>query len=372
MSIKNLLLQKRFQLSNESNEIGLAVTGNCFQSKEVCLSTIHLQNRTYYDVKLHVLKDLLIDVIVGQDILRLHDHVLFNFGGPRPSLCINALKCIKTNVVPQLFEHLASDCKPIIMKLRKHSLENKKFIADTIKNDLKKGIIEPSSSLWRAQVLVVTGNNYKKRMCIDYGEATNKYTLLDGYPLPNMQNLENKVAQYLHFSTSDLKSAYHQVKIPIEDRPYTAFEANGKLFQSKIISFGLTNAVPWFQRIIDDITERNNCKGTFAYLDNITTCGKTKEERDANFQQFLEAAAKHNLTFNKRTYSSDCISLLGYQIHDLALCPHPERVKSLFDMPVPKIKKELSRAIGLFAYYAKWLSHFSCKLKPPVESRTFP
>ena len=72
------------------------------------------------------------------------------------------------------------------------------------------------------------------------------------------------------------------------------------------------------QRVIDDIIERNNCKGTFAYLYNITICGKTKEEHDANLQQFLEAAAKHNLTFkkNKCTYSSDCISLLRYQIHD--------------------------------------------------------
>ena len=130
-------IANRFQLSNENNEIGLAVTGNCFQSKEVCSSTIRLQNRTYRDVKLHVLKDLLTDVIVGQDILRLYDHVRFNFGGPRLSLCINALKCIKTIVVPRLFEHLASDCKPTITKLRKHSLANKKFVAETIKNDLK-------------------------------------------------------------------------------------------------------------------------------------------------------------------------------------------------------------------------------------------
>ena len=97
-----------------------------------------------------------------------------------------------------------------------------------------------------------------------------------------MQNLVNKVAQYSYFSTLDLKSAYHQVEIPIEDRPYTAFEANGKLYQSKRILFGLTNAVSWFQRIIDDIIERNNCKGTFGYFDNITICAKTKKEHDAN------------------------------------------------------------------------------------------
>ena len=179
-----------------------------------------------------------------------------------------------------------------------------------------------------------------------------------------MQNLVNKVVQYSHFSTLDLKIAYHQVEIPIEDRPYTAFEANEKLYQSKRISFGLTNAVPWFQRIIDDIIKRNNCKGTFAYFDSITICGKTKEERDANLQHFLEAAAEHNLTFNKNkcTYSSDCILLLGYQIHDCTLCLDPERVKSLLDIPVPKSKNELSRAIGLFVYYAKWLPHISSRI----------
>ena len=169
-------IANKFQLSNE-NKIGLAVTGNCFQSKEICLPTIRWQNRTYRDVKLHVLKDLLTDVIVGQNILRLYDHVRFNFGGPRPLLSINALKCIKTNVVLRLFEHLASDCKPTITKSRKHFLANKKFIAETIKNDLKKGIIKPSSSPWRAQVLVVTGDNHKKRMCINYSETIDKYTL---------------------------------------------------------------------------------------------------------------------------------------------------------------------------------------------------
>ena len=72
------------------------------------------------------------------------------------------------------------------MKSCKHSLANEKFIAETIKNDLKEGIIEPSSSPWRAQVLIVIGDNYKKRMCIDYSENIDKYALLDGYPLPNM------------------------------------------------------------------------------------------------------------------------------------------------------------------------------------------
>ena len=62
---------------------------------------------------------------------------------------------------------------------------------------------------------------------------------------------------------------------------------------------------------------------------------------------------------------------MGYQIHDRTLRPDPERVKTLLDIPVPKSKKELSSAIGLFTYYGKWLPCFSCKVKPLVKSQTF-
>jgi len=42
----------------------------------------------------------------------------------------------------------------------------------------------------------------------------------------------NEIVQYRHFSTLDLKSAYHQGGLPVEDRPYTDFEASGKLYQA--------------------------------------------------------------------------------------------------------------------------------------------
>ena len=96
-----------------------------------------------------------------------------------------------------------------------------------------------------------------------------------------MQNLVNKIAHYSHFSTLDLKSAYHHVEIPIEDRPYTAFEANGKLYQSKRISFGLTNAVPWFQRIID-VKKHSHTSITSLFL------AKPKKNTMQIFSNFLK------------------------------------------------------------------------------------
>jgi len=63
------------------------------------------------------------------------------------------------------------------------------FISLEIKRLLSEGIIERSNSPWRAQVVVTTNENHKKRMCIDYSQTVNKVTLLDGYTLPRMQDI---------------------------------------------------------------------------------------------------------------------------------------------------------------------------------------
>ena len=57
------------------------------------------------------------------------------------------------------------------------------------------------------------------------------------------------------FSTVDLKSTYHQIPLLKEDRPSTAFEANGKLYQFCRLPFGVTNGVSFFQRTVDAVIE---------------------------------------------------------------------------------------------------------------------
>ena len=181
-----------------------------------------------------------------------------------------------------LFEHLAPECKPIATKSRRHSVYDEKFIHAEVQKLLKEEIIEPSKSPWRAQVLVTTNENHKRRMVVDYSQTINRYTYLDAYPLPRIDDLIQKVAQYKMFSTLDLKNAYHQISIRESDKKYTAFEASGNLYQFRRIPFGVTNGVACFQRTIDNIIKQEALKDTFAYVDNVTVCGRTSEEHDFN------------------------------------------------------------------------------------------
>ena len=162
------------------------------------------------------------------------------------------------------------------------------------------GVIELSTSPWRAQVVVVKSAvpSNKKRLCVDYSQTINQYTELDAYPLPRIDDMINNLAHYRVFSTFDLKSAYHQIPIKETDKHYTAFEANGNLYQFCRIPFGVTNGVAVFQRLMDKLVTDECLKDTFPYLDDITVAGRTQEEHDANVKAFYDVVHRHKLTLN--------------------------------------------------------------------------
>ena len=149
------------------------------------------------------------DAILGQDFMARHKNVKIHFGGEIPTLHLGPLQAIKTSTPVKLFEHLRENTQPVATKPRRYSQADTEFISSEVKRLLNDDLIEPNSSPWRAQPLVVTQVNHKKRMVIDYSQTVNKFTLLDAYPLPHMQDIVRRIAQYKVYSMLDLTSAYH-------------------------------------------------------------------------------------------------------------------------------------------------------------------
>ena len=230
-------------------------------------------------------------LILGQKFLRRHSEISLHYGGSDHLLRISlepqsVLNASAANLTPpRIFEFLATDCKPIAAKSRRYNQEDSDFIKSEVIRLLDAGIIEPAKSPWRAQVLVVNQSNGKKRLRVDYSVTINRYTYLDAYPLPSINEVINKVAQDTFYSSLDLKSAYHQVPLAPEERPMTAFEADGGLFQDCRLPFGVTNGVSAFQRVMDDFIKRHELKKVYAYLDDLTVTGATKEEHQRNLQR---------------------------------------------------------------------------------------
>ena len=229
-------------------------------------------------------------------------------------------------------------------------------------------------SPWKSQVVVTKNERSKKRLVIDHSETINRFTQLDAYPLPNVDELVNKIAKYKYFSTIDLKSAYHQIPLRKEDRPYTAFEADGGFHQFTRMPFGITNGVACFQRSMENFIFEEEIDDTFGFMDNVTICGMNENEHDENLEKFNEAAKRRNLTFNKDkcTFRTTSLNFLGYNISQGEIKPDVERLKPLRYLPIPHNSKSLKRVICLFSYYSKWIKNFSDKIAPLVKSKSFP
>lgn len=350
--------------------ITLASASNVSHVNGVCHATIRINEHTYKQQPLFIINNLCADVIVGHDILKTHSCLELQFGGDKEALRI--CNVLQASVPPaSVFTNLSSSIKPIAIPSRRHSEEDQQFIAKEISSLLENKIIEPSVSPWRAQVLIAGGSNHRKRMVIDYSRTINRYTELDAYPIPNIDSVVTRVAKYNYFSQIDLKSAYHQVPIPKNEKIYTAFEACGNLYQFTRIPFGVTNGVAAFQRTLHYVINTEKLKGTYAYLDDVTVCGKDKAEHDVNLHNFMEAAKKYNLTLNlnKCVFETDSINLLGYSIHGNSIKPDKTRLEPLVNLPVPSDPASLKRTLGLFAHYSKWIYNFSAKVKPLTESK---
>ena len=310
-----------------------------------------------YSAKFAVMERLVSPIIIGMNILKLHSNIHLELPGHRPTATfkLSALQTMKSqpySIVPGVDTQKLKPLTTPPQRLIRHE----DFIKNEIQLWLQEGIIQESQSPWRAQCFVA---NYrtKPRLVIDYSQTINKYTPLDSYPIPRIDDLLQKVAKHKFFSRIDLKSAYHQIPLKPEDRTLTAFQACGKLYEFTRLPFGLTNAVQIFQRNMDNFIQNNRLQETYAYLDDVIICGDNKEDHDKNLQAFLDAAETHKMTLNKSKcqFSLNKISFLGYELSDGLLRPDPSRFSSLKDFPNPTTRKAVERLLGFFAYYAKWI-----------------
>ena len=73
--------------------------------------------------------------------------------------------------------------------------------------------------------------------------------------------------------------------------------------------FGFTNAVPAFQRVVNQFIKRHDLKYVNVYLDNITVGRMDQISHDENLKALKEAAKKKNFKFNEEKYLYNCTQI---------------------------------------------------------------
>lgn len=84
------------------------------------------------------------------------------------------------------------------------------------------GIIEPYTSPWSSNIVLVRKKDGSLRFCIDFRQLNN-ITIKDYHPLPRIDDTLDALSGSKYYSTLDLKLGYWQVSLAEADKQKTAF-----------------------------------------------------------------------------------------------------------------------------------------------------
>ena len=202
-------------------------------------------------------------------------------------------------------------------------------------------------------------------MCIDYREL-NRITKKDAYPLPLIDSLLRMFEGCSFFSTLDLKSGYHQVRMAEEDKEKTAFVSPFGFFQYVVMPFGLCNAPATFQRLVDELFGKYSGQGIGVYLDDIVIYAASVGRHNELLEIVLQTLISNGLFLNiaKSKFGFRRVKYLGMIVDGEGIHPDPAKVELISKLQPPNDVPSVRRFLGTVGYFRQFVVGFAQRAEP--------
>lgn len=256
--------------------------------------------------------------------------------------------------------------QPMFCRPRRLSPKEKEIVDKQVEEWLRDGVIEPSSSEYSSQVVVVKKKNGSHRVCVDYRKL-NRISVKDRFPMPLIEDLLDRLQDAAVFCTLDLKNGFFHVEVEEGSRHYLAFVTHSGEFQYIRVPFGYTNSPAVFQRFINTVfwvLIRENM--VFIYMDDLIIPARDDDDAIEKLKRTLKVAAEYGLEINfaKCQFLKRKVQFLGYSIQRGQIQPSTEKTLAVQDFPEPKTLTALQSFLGLAGYFRKFIPNFSIVAKP--------
>ncbi len=264
--------------------------------------------------------------------------------------------------------HLRPEAVPIKQPSRRIPFGYREEVKSNLKAMLNDGIIEKSSSEWASPLVLVRKPSGDLRICVDY-RRLNEVTAVTSYPLPNITETLDRLAEASYFTSIDMTSGYHQVEIAEEDQYKTAFISPYGLYQYCRMPFGLAGAPGTFQSVIEDMVQVLDTEDIMAYLDDVICFHPTFEEHLEGITRLFQMVRKSGfkLSGKKCQFSTRSVKFLGHIIDKSGVRPLPEKLEIIRNWKAPKNEADLRQFLGVCTFWRRFVKDFA-KVAVPLHN----
>ena len=227
-------------------------------------------------------------------------------------------------------------------------------------------LIEASDSPHRSGTIMVRKPKGGYRMVHDF-RTINPHIRQDAYPIKSGDEILRGLSGKKVFSCFDMKLGYHQMKIAVGDRQFTAFEGpDGALYQYKTLPMGIANGPPSFVRLTEKVLAPLLGKIVWVYFDDIVIASNSIEEHLEHLEMVFDLLAQANLTVSKEKmklfysrvlYVGRIVSAEGIEVN-------PAKIAAVENFPKPKSRAAVERFLGLIAWNQKFIPNLAKIAKP--------
>ena len=241
------------------------------------------------------------------------------------------------------------------------SREEREEVREFVKEQLRKGYIQPSKSPQMALVFFVEKKDGKKRMVQDY-RYLNEWMIKNNYLLPLISNVLENIGTKKIFTKMDLRWGYNNMRIKEGDEWKAVFMILEGLFEPTVMFFGLTNSLATFQAMMNELLrDLINTGKVVVFIDNVIVGTEMKERHDELVVEIIKRLEENDLyvKLEKCKWKVREVGFLGVVIGPEGIKMEEEKVKGILEWPTPKCIKDVQKFLGLANYYCRFIEGFA-------------
>ena len=159
---------------------------------------------------------------------------------------------------------------------------------------------------------------------------------------------------------------YNQIQMAEEDQEKTAFITSQGLYCYWVMPFGLKNAGATYQRLVNQMFEKQIMRNMEVYVDDMLVKSRKEEDHLDDLKETFDTLKQYSMKLNpsKCVFEVSSGKFLGFMVSQRGIEANSEKVKAILEMSSPRTVKEVQSLTRRIATLNRFVSKATDKCLP--------